>query len=380
MQAVASRAGPIEGGTHAVDIVGVKRLIGPSIASANTALENASAISIGFLALIWIALVGIAEYWTGPEYTMLIFYLIPVTLGTWFGSRSFGMLLAVLSITTSSIGDLASGLPQVRYWREAVGLTLYVIFVAMLSRWRALLNHLDDRVRARTAALQEEIVERVRLEKEMNDLTERERRRLGHDLHDSLCQHLTGTALSAQTLREKLAANGTPGMAEADKVVNLIEQGIDLTRTLARGLFSPDLDRDGLSVALAGLSHSTTERFGIACEFHHDSEQATTLPAGVSTQLYRIAQEAVANACRHAHATRVIIELDEEEEEVKLNVYDDGIGFAQEGNGSGLGLRMMQHGAELIGATLAVKRNGIVGTVVACSLRLPRPDSDCCDR
>src|SRR5213075_797332 len=88
------------------------------------------------------------------------------------------------------------------------------------------------------------------------------------DLHDSLGQHLTGTALAAQVLKEKLAARSAPEVTEVEKLVHYMEEGIDLARNLARGFFSPELEADGLSVALDGLAENISERFAINCIFH----------------------------------------------------------------------------------------------------------------
>jgi signal transduction histidine kinase len=343
--------------------------MGRQVAPAHIVMANASQLSAGAVSLIWIGLVGVADYWTGYERSMLIFYLIPITLGTWFVGRSYGIFLAGLSVGTSILSDIASGIPEVRYWNEAVGLTSYSIFVWLLARWRALLLQLDDRVRLRTADLQEEILERMRIESEMTEVTERERRRLGHDLHDSLCQHLTGVALTAQALQSKLSGKSSGDAAEAAKLVGLIEQGIDLTRSLARGLFSPDLERGGLAVALEDLAHNTQERAGVSCEFHHSEEESVeATDAAALTQLYRIGQEAVANAVKHSRATRIVIELDRTEGETRLNVFDDGVGFNSAGATNGLGVKMMRHGADLIGARLTIAGRAPVGTIVSCVL------------
>jgi signal transduction histidine kinase len=300
---------------------------------------------------------------------MMIFYLIPITLGTWFVGRSFGMFLSGLSIGTSIVSDLASGIPEVRYWNEAMALISYAIFVWLLARWRAALRQMDERVHLRMADLKEEILERMRLEKEMAEVTERERRRLGHDLHDSLCQHLTGTALTAQALRARLATRLSDDAVEAGKLVGLIEEGIDLTRSLARGLFSPDLERGGLAAALEELAHNTQERAEINCEFQHNEEcEMESCDATTLTQLYRIAQEAVANAVKHARASRIVIELDAIDREIRLNVFDDGIGLANSTPGDGLGLKMMRHGAGLIGATFSASKRNPAGTIVSCVL------------
>ena len=343
--------------------------MGRTVLPAQAALENTSRLSVGVLSLLWIAAVGLADYWTGYERSMLIFYLIPITMGTWFVGRSYGIFLAALSIGTAIFTDIASGIPEVRYWNAAVGLSSYAIFVWLLARWRASLRQMDDRVRLRTADLQEEILERMRLEKEMTEVTERERRRLGHDLHDSLCQHLTGTALVAQVLQAKLASNRSEDAVDARKLVELIEEGIDLTRNLARGLFSPDLERGGLAEALEGLAHSTQERTGISCECHHsDDSQLESCDAAVLTQFYRIAQEAVANAVKHARARRIVLELDAADGEMRLNIFDDGVGLGGADETNGLGLKMMRHGAGLIGATFSAVRRVPAGTIVSCVL------------
>ena len=345
----------------------VSSWIGRTLGPAGLAFAKGSRVSVAMLSLIWIGIVGLADYWTGYERSMLIFYLIPITLGTWFVGRHYGLLLAVLSITTSVFSDVASGLPKVRYWNAAVGLASYAVFVWLLSRWRSLLLQLDDRVRLRTADLQEEILQRMRLEKEMTEVTERERRRLGHDLHDSLCQHLTGAALSAQVLQSKLASKRSDDAIEAEKLVRLIEDGIDLTRSLARGLFSPDLEGSGLALALEGLAHNTQERTGISCEFHYNEGELIPLyDPTVLTQLYRIAQEAVANAAKHSGASRIVIELDGEGEELQLNVFANGSGFNSASGTQGLGLKMMRHGAGLIGAKFAVSARQPTGTIVSC--------------
>jgi signal transduction histidine kinase len=367
-----------------MDALAAESLIPPPLSSAETRpatvpgrirRASGSRLNVAFLSLIWIGLVGLVDYWTGYEHTMLIFYLIPITLGTWFVSRGYGMFLAALSIATSIFTDIASGIPEVRYWNELVGLSSYVVFVWLLARWRNLLLQLDDRVRLRTADLQEEILQRMRLEREMAEVTERERLRLGHDLHDSLCQHLTGVALTAQALQSKLIGKQIDDAIEAGKLVDLIEEGIDLTRSLARGLFSPDLERGGLAVALEGLAHNTQERTGISCEFHHNDEEcAAPCDSVVATQLYRIAQEAAANAIKHSRATRIVIELDRAADETRLNIFDDGVGFDTATETKGLGLKMMRNGADLIGAQFQVSPRLPVGTTVSCILTNREPD------
>ena len=250
-----------------------------------------------------------------------------------------------------------------------MGGAAYVLFTILLHKLRTVLRDLDQRVRDRTLALRREIAERERLDKEIAEVGDRERLRLGQELHDGLCQHLTGTALTAQTLRERLAVRSPAEAAQVDQVVRYIEQGIDMSRNLARGLFSPELEADGLMVALHGLAENITERFRVPCVFDSDGV-VNVRDAKVANQLYRIAQEAVMNAVKHAEATRIDISLAETEQDLTLEVSDDGVGLSEHSEHEGLGLRLMAHGAALVGADFKVRRRADGGTTVQCKVNL----------
>src|SRR5207244_1612879 len=246
------------------------------------------------------------------------------------------------------------------------------VFTSLLSKLRTLLNELDERVRDRKAALKREMAERERLDQEIAEVADRERRRLGQNLHDSLGQHLTGTALAAQVLRDKLADHSAAEVADSDKVVNYIEEGIDLTRNLARGFFSPELEADGLNIALQGLAENISERFRVPCTFNGD-DAIHVGDSTTATQLYHIAQEAVMNAVKHANASKIDIELARNGQKLALAVSDDGRGFPKKlPQPPGLGLRLMTHGASLIGGKLAIERNREGGTLVTCKLNTPQ--------
>ena len=211
-----------------------------------------------------------------------------------------------------------------------------------------------------------------RLDQEIAEVADRERRRLGQNLHDSLGQHLTGTALAAQVLREKLADRAATEVQDADKVVQYIEEGIDLTRNLARGFFSPELEADGLTVALHGLAANISERFRVPCAFNGD-DNILVGDSTTATQLYHIAQEAVMNAVKHAGANKIEIELVRNGQKLALAVSDDGRGFPEKlPHPPGLGLRLMAHGASFIGGKLAITRNDRGGTLVTCKLNTPQ--------
>ena len=324
-----------------------------------------------FVSLLLTGLLGYLDYLTGYDKSLLLFYLLPIALATWFGDVLFGFLFSILAVVAWFLSDLEARVPRAGFWNLAMALAAYIVFTFLLSKLRTVFNELDERVRERTKALRHEMNERQRLDREIAEVADRERRRIGQELHDSLGQHLTGTALAAQTLREKLASRAVPEVVDADKIVQHLEDGIELTRNLARGFFSPELEADGLSVALHGLAENMTERFKVTC--NSDSDEHVRVPdSAVATQLYRIAQEAVMNAIKHADAQRIDIRLANGNDLVTLSIDDDGKGFPDKlPSSDGLGLRLMSHGAALVGAAFDVRRNGERGTSVICTLKLP---------
>jgi len=321
--------------------------------------------------VLLVGIIGYVDYLTGYERPLLLFYLLPISLVAWSTGFMTGLGIAVLSIVVSMLSDVAAGIPALGFWNAGMAFVSYALFAGVLSKLRTLVGELDRRVQERTAALQREVAERQRLDREIAQVADRERRRLGQDLHDRLGQHLTGTALAAQVLKDKLTTKSVPEAADAEKLVRYVEEGIDLTRNLARGFFSPELEADGLSVALEGLAENVSERFAVNCIFH-GADSIPVRDSAAATQLYRIAQEAVTNAAKHAAAENIDIRVTVNGSELALAITDDGVGIPDKlPDSKGLGLRLMRHGAALIGATLSVQRHGGNGTAAICKLRIP---------
>ena len=211
-----------------------------------------------------------------------------------------------------------------------------------------------------------------RLEQEVLEISEREQQRIGQDLHDGLGQHLTGTGLLAHMLHQKLASKSLPEAAEAAKIMRLVKQATAQTRALARGLHPLNLEAGGLTEALQELTTIVQECSNISCRFE-TVKGVTVHDNGKAMHLYRIAQEAVNNSLKHSRANRIDIRLFKRGEGVVLIVNDDGVGIpaaASQARG-GMGLRVMQHRAKLIGARLTVERAGESGTMMTCVLAQP---------
>jgi signal transduction histidine kinase len=322
------------------------------------------------LSLEIVALVGLFDYLTGFELNFFAFYLIPVTLAVWFVGRGFGVVISALCVAVSIAGDVIAGARYssslVPVWNTTIAFTFYLVVVWILAKLRSLHNELEERVRQRTAALKNEMQERMRLEEEILGISEREQRRIGHDLHDSLCQHLTGTALAGQVLSERLAAKALPEAKAIDHIVEMVEGAIDLTRTLARGLHPFELEGEGFTDALRELASTITEGFKTPCTFECD-RPVEIRERGVATHLYRIAQEAISNALKHSNARNIVLRLEAGTEGLTLTISDDGVGLPPKIPG-GMGLRTMAYRASVIGASFRVERQLSRGTRVTCKL------------
>lgn len=208
-----------------------------------------------------------------------------------------------------------------------------------------------------------DITERKRLEKEILEISGREQRRIGRDLHDSLCQHLAGVGFLAQALAKRAPPELAGGATE---IVGLIDEAITMARSFARGLNPIRLDAEGLVAGLGELAEHTRRIFGVTCHCDHRG-RPPDLDGTVALHLYRLAQEAVSNALKHAAPTTIRIELDVTPPTGTLAVEDDGIGLtAALDRGRGMGLSIMRYRAWVIGGTLELGAGATRGTRVVC--------------
>jgi two-component system, LuxR family, sensor kinase FixL len=213
-----------------------------------------------------------------------------------------------------------------------------------------------------------DITDRKRLEKEILETSDREQRRIGQDLHDGLCQQLAGIELMSQVLEQNLAKKSKPAADRVGEIAGHVRDAISHTRLLARGLSPVTLESEGLMSALHELAANTKKMFHIDCSFRCDPPVPLDDQAAAS-QLFRIAQEAVSNAIRHGKATHIIIQLKEQRGKITVSVSDNGTGFPTTfPKQKGMGLRIMQSRAGMIGATLVLDNQPTGGARVVCSV------------
>ncbi|HXA14310.1 MAG TPA: sensor histidine kinase [Opitutaceae bacterium] len=329
-----------------------------------------------------VALIGWLDYLAGIRISLALFYLVPITLSVaWLGWQA-ACVTSIVSTIARVAGDLAVGpyrYPLAAYWNRFMDLAVYCVVVWVIHVLISLWQQLDQRVRQRTAALEQAVATRNQLQNQLFEVSRRERSAIGHDLHDGLGQHLTATAIATNLLAGQLAARGDPAAGDARAIEKLIQEGIGKTRQIARGLLLAAIEPGELIPELEELATNIRQEQRVPCRFTQQGD-CDGLDASIASHLFYIAQEAAHNAVRHAQPTLLEISLVKEGATLVLTVTDNGTGLPPlDSQQPGMGLRIMVHRAELIGGELSIKPAPGGGTRVHCRLPLssqvPAPGS-----
>ena len=217
-------------------------------------------------------------------------------------------------------------------------------------------------------AIRTDITEHKRLEEEVLRISEMERRRIGQDLHDGICQRLAAIELKCQSLELSLLPRSKIPASHAAQISSHLRDVLAETRFLAHGLSPVAVESEGLVSALKELADSARKLCGVRCRFVNN-KPVLIHDHGVATHLYRIAQESVNNAVKHGKAKSIEVALTADSRRATLRITDDGVGFsAASAKGNGIGLRTMQYRAAMIGATLVAESLETRGVRVSCVL------------
>jgi PAS domain S-box-containing protein len=230
----------------------------------------------------------------------------------------------------------------------------------------------DDQVATGISISVTDITERKRLEQEILDVSSRERHTIGRDLHDGLGQELTGIALMLRSVATRFQIQFPEGVASLNEIVGLVNQSIETARSLARGLLPVRTDTGGLPFALRELAGRSRDLYGLEVNFRAEIWPEITLSETSASHLYRIAQEALTNAARHGHASKVEICLTATKNTFLLRITDNGVGVgSSQKAGPGMGLKIMRYRAGMIGAKIEIGAHTPKGTVVRVSGEQP---------
>jgi signal transduction histidine kinase len=334
---------------------------------------------ICFLALLAI---GLVDYLIGYRVSLLVIYAIPIGIAATYVGPEVALILAICAVAISRAGDLWSGMPYpghaVFFWNCAIPLAFFVLLILVLRLLQLMLQGLEKTVEDRNRALLQEMHERGRLERQVIDLSEREHRRFGQELHDLVSQELAGIAIDTHQISRHLLASGNPEAERAREVALKVDHALTKARNIARGYFTLGFDAAGLADALHEIAKRTEKDSRVACSVNC----AENLPIGnedATIQLFRIAQEAVQNAARHADASRIALIFERQGENFILSIEDNGKGLpAATQKHTGLGLSIMAYRASLIGGKFATESPSTGGTRVVChvpAVKLTRRDS-----
>ncbi len=307
------------------------------------------------VSLALVLIVGYFDYLSGYEVSAVLFYSLPIVLIVWFGEKRSGVLVALCCAVVWWWADEASGHDYsrawVQIWETIIRLAYFLIFAETCGGIKMRIELLEHS---------------QHLEREIIRIRETERRRIGHDLHDGVCQYFAAIGCAVGSLKRHLEKQGVEQAARAGEIENLIMQGVSKTRGIARGLSPVENDNAGLQSALEELAARSTDLLNLRCTFECDSP-APIFDNVCATHLYHIAQESVSNASRHGQARNAVIRLSASPSEVALTVTDDGVGFpASKPRSKGMGLGIMQYRAQMIEAQFEILPRAGGGTIARC--------------
>jgi len=218
-----------------------------------------------------------------------------------------------------------------------------------------------------------DMAKRKRLELQVIEIAERERQRIGRDLHDGICQDITAACLAASALEDELVHASRPEAAAAARISEWLRDVLQQSKLVARGLVPVGIENGGLAGALEELALHAGTLPNIKCSFSK-AGPVSVADGAVAAHLYRIAQEALSNAIRHAFAKEILITLLGSSQAITLTVQDDGIGFKPSASGKhGMGVHTMRYRARAILGEFHIQK-GQRGTIVTCSIARPRAE------
>ena len=205
------------------------------------------------------------------------------------------------------------------------------------------------------------------MEKEILDITERERELIGDELHNGVGQVLTGIAMKCKVLGMKMKGGSSEAIKAALEISNLANKAISQIRDTAKMLYPVDIEDGGLVAALQSLTSNAEKMLDVRCRFLCDKSVSINNLVK-EKQIYRIVQESITNAVRHGKAHYINIYLRHlANKGMSLSIENDGLDFSNVSpNGKGIGLKIMKYRTDQLGGSFDIRKGAKGGTVVLC--------------
>ena len=310
--------------------------------------------------------VGWFDWVTDYEVNFSLVYALLVVVTAWVGGRNVALCVAVTNVMISAAANWTTQ-PSKSTFGYALSTINRTTFWSFMAICTSLIRKRQD-----SDAERIQILEEMRqLELEIVSVSEQEQQRIGQDLHDGLCQQLAAMGCAARALADDLRSADRPEAEDAVKIEQALQEAVQDARGLARGIFPVHVDRIGLSAALVEMAQATQRLTGVPIHMTDSSEVQVDDPE-IAMHLFRIAQEAVANAVKHSGAREVILSLLPDNDHLELRVDDNGRGLPArtQASSSGMGLRTMRYRAHALGAELAIEPRAGGGTSLWCRLKV----------
>jgi signal transduction histidine kinase len=281
-----------------------------------------------------------------------------------YKSRSFRLSAVIVLFTVMLI------IAVILFWNA----TLKAEVKTKTRELRQANEQLEERVEERTEQLSEinqllqvKIEERAQMARDILNISGTERARIGRELHDSIGQEMVAVTFLCRAVEDSLVEQNSSEADGVGRISRQVESVIDGMKRIVRGLLPVDIMDKGLVVALTLLMRESEAMYGIKCSFNCDDEDGLRISNNaLATNIYRIAQEAVNNAAKHAGAKRIDVSLSINNARGVLRVSDDGHGIEHKDGHAGMGLNIMRYRAELARGSLSIKTDSEHGTEIVC--------------
>jgi signal transduction histidine kinase len=352
-------------------------------------LNNSSKITVILLGVALVLLIGFIDLVTGVEFSVSIFYLIPIYLVSWYSGKYEALFIALLSSLVWMYADVKDiqryTISAIPYWNALVRFGFFLVVVYLLDALKILNKELEEKVKNRTVDLLAEINERKNTESELyrkseklrqlikrsQNIREEENSKIAREIHDVLGQSLTAIKIEIISLSKKYS-NITELVDRLYMVVNTVDDTIKSVREISTRLRPRLLDELGLLPAIELQLREFQTRTGIRCSLNAKDENLNLSPT-VSTALFRIFQEAITNVARHAEATNVKVRINNPcsaNETLTMEIIDNGIGLPHDylDKSQSLGILGMKERAQILGGTIDFISADDWGTAVVVNI------------